>query len=100
MNTNKTQAEQLPQVAVKKSVFKYEIERLDSGFLVNKMDIMLNDSHEKCGHKIINRVGVSNIETLEKEINNLLSKHTALREDFYFKNKSKIVIKLSVDVMD
>lgn len=32
MNASKTQAEQFRQDAVKKSVFKYEIERLDSGF--------------------------------------------------------------------
>jgi hypothetical protein len=45
-----------------KSVFKYEIEKLDSG-LVNKM-IMLNDGYEN-GHNIKNRVGISNIDTLE-----------------------------------
>jgi hypothetical protein len=99
INVNKPQDPKCVQTSVSKSVFKYEIEKLDSGFLVNKMDIMLNDGYEKCGHNIKNRVGISNIDTLEIQMNKVISNHMELKDNLYFKANNKVIIKLSVEVL-
>lgn len=98
-NSDTKQAKQLNETAVSKSVFKYEIEKLDSGFLVNKMDIMLNEGYEKCGHNIKSRVGISNIDTLETQMNKVISNHMELKDNLYFKGNNKVIIKLSVEVL-
>lgn len=96
LNTNA----HLLQTTVIKSVFGYEIEKLDSGFLINKMDLHLNaEGFEKCGSNITKRVGISNADSLETEMNKVISNHISLKDNLYFNNKSKVRIKLSIEVI-
>lgn len=70
---------------VNKSVFNYEIERLDSGFLITK-----NENQ---------RVGISNIDNLENEIKNVLSNNADVKDNLYFKGNKKVIITIVVEVI-
>ena len=63
----------------------YEIERLDSGFLVTKNENL--------------RVGISTLENLEKEISIIFSNQISLRDNLFYIKNSKVRIKISVEVI-
>lgn len=85
MNTNKDQVPQSDKTDFSKSVYNYEIEKLDSGYLVTK--------NEKV------RVGISNADNLENEMKNVLSYNANLKEYLCFMKNTKVKITISVEVI-
>jgi hypothetical protein len=75
-----------------KQTFNYEIERLDSGYIVNKLDCET--------FKVNERIALTNADTLETQMNKVIENNLDLKSHLYLKKHSKVKIRLFIEVFE